>query len=982
VGEAARTGKRLLDSQQTGADTLAESPDPGDTQALQFERGATIERYTVLDKIGAGAMGVVYTAYDPRLDRRVALKVMHARPGPRGAEIVARLVREAQALAKLSHPNVVAVYDANAIGDLVYLTMELVDGASLARWLKETRRPNEEILRVFVDAGRGLAAAHQAGIVHRDFKPDNVLVGRDGRVRVVDFGIARGADGPEFEAVPKDLVQDTPQNTPAKGGAAEPLASTDQGEVIRPRTEALADTDPASAKEHLATSVMTNGLGSAIAGLSSLRLTRTGALVGTPAYMAPEQHLGVRVDARADQFAFCVALYEALFRTHPFPAKNYVQLTTSVLGGKIEATPTRSDVPIHVRRAIIRGLAVDPAQRFPTMDALIVALVPEDRRRRWALGASLAAAGVAAALTGGILWAYGGEGPVCEGAERHLVGVWDDDVDERMRAAFVGTGLPYATYAAEKAAAALDDYAARWAAMQREACEATHVHHEQSAQLLDRRMACLERHLRQVKATTELFAEADREVVQQSAAAVDGLPNLSECADKERLTRSEGRATVDGREVAELEGMLAQATAQRLTTRYRAAEGLAEAALKRSRELGAAAVEAEALVMLGQAAAAQGRFDRAAELHGEAVLIAERTAVDEVRAQAMGELGAVLGGLQHRLDEGARILRQALSIVDRVGEIGPERDKIEMYLGAVLSERGEYAAAREILRAAVERMRHGSGDRRLTLIATLNILGSLEERSGDLKAGRTYLREALALAEDRFGPDHPDVASVLNNLGVLERDAGDLAAAVAAHERALDIRLRTLGPDHPEIASSRINLGNGLLDAGEYERASAYFESAVAVLRRNPGLEGELAMALYNLAVCYHLRGEYLRALPIYEEARTRDEALYGAEHPKTSFSLHGLGVALVELGRLDEAWAPLERALAIRTRPGVAPADIGVESVDMGELRFALARALVGRDRARALDLAREARRDYLAQQASDEVARVDAWLIEQLGK
>ena len=975
MGEAARTGEPLLDSQQTGADTLAESPDPGDTKALQFERGATIERYTVLDRIGAGAMGVVYTAYDPRLDRRVALKVMHARPGPRGAEIVARLIREAQALAKLSHPNVVAVYDADAIGDLVYLTMELVDGLSLARWLKETRRSNEEILRVFVDAGRGLAAAHTAGIVHRDFKPDNVLVGRDGRVRVVDFGIARGADGPEFAAVPQDMPSGSEDKPTGEDEAAEPFASTDQGTAVRPRTAALADTDPASAKEQLATSVMSQGLSSAIAGLSSLRLTRTGALVGTPAYMAPEQHLGVRVDARADQFAFCVALYEALFRSHPFPAKNYVQLTTSVLGGKIEATPTRSDVPLHVRRAILRGLAVDPAQRFPTMDALLLALVPEDRRRRRALGGALAAAGVAAALTGALLWAYGGGEPVCEGAERHLVGVWDADVKARVREAFLGTGQPYAARAAETTAAALDAYAERWTAMQREACAATHVHREQSAQLLDRRMACLERHLRQVKATTELFAEADREVVQRAAAAVDGLPDLSECADKERLTRGEGRSAAGGREVAEVEGMLAQATAQRLTTRYQAAEALAEAALKRARELGAAAVEAEALVTLGRAAAAQGQFDRAAGLHSDAVLVAERGGFDEVRALAMGELGAVIGGLQHRLDEGARVLRQTLSIYERIGGTQSDRDHVGMYLGAVLSERGELAEARTILLAAIEHMRRGTGDRRLTMIAVLNVLGSIEERSGDFAAGRAYLREALALAEDRFGPDHPDVATVLNNLGVLEASAGELQAAVGAHERALDIRLRTLGPDHPEIASSRINLGNAHLAADEYERASAAFESAVAVLRRNSGLESELAMALYDLAVCHHLRGEFARAIPFYEEARTLDEALYGAEHAKTAFPLHGLGVALVELGRFEEARPLLERALAIRTRAGVEP-------VDMGELRFALARALVAKDRARALELARTARGDLVELRAADEVARVDAWLLAQLEK
>ncbi|MBC7978293.1 MAG: serine/threonine protein kinase, partial [Myxococcales bacterium] len=168
-------------------DDLEGSDGEGAAEALKFERGATIDRYIILDRIGAGAMGVVYTAYDPRLDRRVALKVMHTRPGAQASDVATRLLREAQALAKLSHPNVVAVHDANALGEVVYLTMELVAGSSLTRWLKQAQRSVPEILRVFIEAGRGLAGAHAASLIHRDFKPDNVLVGDDGRVRVVDF---------------------------------------------------------------------------------------------------------------------------------------------------------------------------------------------------------------------------------------------------------------------------------------------------------------------------------------------------------------------------------------------------------------------------------------------------------------------------------------------------------------------------------------------------------------------------------------------------------------------------------------------------------------------------------------------------------------------------------------------------------------------------------------------------------------------------
>ncbi|MCY0993591.1 serine/threonine-protein kinase [Nannocystis sp. ILAH1] len=991
MGEAARTGEGpfaegppsarstagahsdLDQSHLTGVETLVESPSIDEVQALKFERGAAIERYTVLDRIGAGAMGVVYTAYDPRLDRRVALKIMHARPGHRADEIVGRLLREAQALARLQHPNVVAIYDANRIGELVYLTMELVDGHNLSRWLKDGKRTSQEILDTFVAAGRGLAAAHKAGIVHRDFKPDNVLVGRDGRVRVVDFGIARGAEGPEFTAVPRDMSENisTPPSA-SMSASLSPFATTDRGNHPAP----LADTDPAAAKLQavaLASQAPATGLDSAIAGLSSMRLTRTGALVGTPAYMAPEQHMGQRVDARADQFAFAVALFEALFKAHPFPAKNYVQLTTSVLGGKIDATPVRTSVPLHVRRAILRALAVEPSQRFESMDAMLAALAPTERRRRTIFGA-LAVAGVAATVTGGIVWAQV-KPPGCEGADRHLVGVWDEGIKERARQAFLETGQPYAARAAETATAALDEYAATWVAMRREVCEASLVHHEQSPLLLDRRMACLDRHLEQLQATAALFSEADREVVQRAAVAVEGLPDLKACADAEQLMQGPGRGLASREEVARLEGILAHAVAKRHAAKYAAAQGLAERALQEGRATGAGAIEARALITLGQIAADQGRFEQAVELHTRAIAAAEAGAVDPMRGQAMAELGLVLGGLQQRHAEGERMLQLAAATDLRVGAGPIEQARRDISLGIVRTARGEHEGARQTLLAAVEVLRAAPASSRLLLIAAFNALGSLEDKRGRDEAARRYFGDALALAEDRLGPDHPDVASVLNNIAVLEMRAGRFDQAIAALERALDIRVRTLGPDHPEIASTRMNLGSALVFTGDYARASGDFEAAAGVLRRASGQEGRLVDALYNLANSYHLQHDYARAVPIYEEALVRGQALFGPDDPEVAYPLHGLGVALVELGRLEEARPLLERALAIRTRKDVQP-------VDLGELRFALARAVAGRDRPRALTLASEARADYAGDHADEDVSRVDAWLLAHVAR
>jgi len=309
--------------------------------------GDTIGRYIILARLGAGGMGVVYTAYDPQLDRKVALKLLRTGTVLGEAEARSRLIREAQAIAQLSHPNVVAVYDVGtAITGDVYIAMELVEGETLTSWLGHWDRSWREILELFFQAGRGLAAAHARGLVHRDFKPDNVLVGSDGRVRVTDFGLARSL----IDQV-DELARDHP----------------------RPELEALRAT-----------------------------LTATGTVLGTPRYMAPEQLRGADADARSDQFSLCVALYEALYDRHPLPGDSIIDVVQH--GAEPRPPPAESKVPVAIGRAIMRGLSTDPIKRFPALAALLVELTPapvHPRRRQVAAvlgGVALAAGGAAAAM--------------------------------------------------------------------------------------------------------------------------------------------------------------------------------------------------------------------------------------------------------------------------------------------------------------------------------------------------------------------------------------------------------------------------------------------------------------------------------------------------------------------------------------------------------------------------------------------------------
>jgi predicted Ser/Thr protein kinase len=290
--------------------------------------GTTLGRYVLLDRLGEGGMGVVYAAHDPELDRKVALKLLRTSDSaPKRRE---RLLREAKALARLAHPNVVAVHDVGSIGEQVFVAMELIDGRTLRQWVADERPGWRAIVEVYRQAGRALSAAHALGIVHRDFKPDNVLIDSGGRVRVVDFGLAR-AVGEQARAV-----------SDARSGPSD-------------------------------------------------RLTRTGSLMGTPAYMAPEQHRGEAAGAAADQFGFCVALYEALYGQRPFAGDTLDTLARSVTAGDIRAPSRDASAPLWLHRVLARGLRVAAIDRYPTMDALLAALDrdPAPRRRRVALAIAL-----------------------------------------------------------------------------------------------------------------------------------------------------------------------------------------------------------------------------------------------------------------------------------------------------------------------------------------------------------------------------------------------------------------------------------------------------------------------------------------------------------------------------------------------------------------------------------------------------------------
>ena len=499
------------------AGTPAPSADPEDIGLQQLRakvhgrlfgapaQPVRIGRYDVTKYVGAGGMGVVYAGVDPELDRKVALKVL--RSDTFGDKARERLRREAKALARLSHPNVVHVYEVGSGGDGngMFVAMELVEGGTLTDWLTEQRRSTSEILDRFVAAGRGLAAAHDAGLIHRDFKPDNVLLDPQGNPKVVDFGLV--------------LAKEDPAEVPL--GSTHP--DTDEGDR------------------------------------SEVSLTVTGTLMGTPAYMAPEQHRGQMADARTDVFAFCVSLYEALFGGRPFGGDSYAALAQSVLEG--EATPPSGKRKVRraVRRVIMAGLSVEPENRPQTMHALLEVLSHPyaERRRRGLLVAGMAV-GVGALAYGMPAAAPESDpnGAVCEAASGKLEGIWDEDTKARIDEAFASVDEPYATRAYASVLADLDQWTSRWSAAWGDACTDALGSDPEAAELGVRRMRCLDWRMTELAQLRDSFLDADASIVARAPDAVANLSDPIDCVDAPLVPAPHGAS----QEAEELRHRLARAS--------------------------------------------------------------------------------------------------------------------------------------------------------------------------------------------------------------------------------------------------------------------------------------------------------------------------------------------------------------------------------------------------------------------------------------
>jgi tetratricopeptide (TPR) repeat protein len=946
-----------------------------DPESAELAVGTVVQRYVVLGRVGAGGMGVVYSAYDPELDRKVALKLLHAHPrGDRSTDGPQRLLREAQALAKLSHPNVVAIHDVGDHEGCVWIAMEFVEGCTFAEWLAKEPRSWRAVLDAYVQAGRGLAAAHDKGLVHRDFKPDNVMVSDDGRIRVMDFGLARPGD---------------------QGGSG---------------IAAVADLDPT--------------LRTPSARVLTSALTRDGSLLGTPAYMAPEQWLGEPTDARTDQFSFCVALWEGLFGERPFAGDNPGALAASVIEGR-RLDPPRRGVPGWLRRACARGLASEPQRRFATLPELLSTLARgQARARRRGL---LVAAGVVTGLGLGALGvqryrlARADADCIAEGAD--IDGSWNDEHRELVRAGLLGSGISDAQASVDKVLPWLDRQAAAWRDATTESCRDAHVRGTMNEATLDRSRWCLAEPRMQLDATVAELAHADRVVAFQAVLSSSDAPSVEVCRDERALALMPALPD-DRAEVEAVRRDLSRVYALHIGGHFDEGLVVAKETLARAEAVGWSPLVAAAQLAVGEELDGVGRYDEAKPVLENAYFTAMGSDALATAEAAADDLVQSFGHRLRRVDEARTWARHAGILLDALGDDANtvRRIALDVHVARSLRGGGDLTEARALLERALPVAEETLGSEHPRVAEVLNELGNVREDQGDPEGAKPLFARALAIHEAVLGPSHPNVAGTLANLGGCYWATGDYATAKEMFERALTVLERAHGPDHPEVAHAIGSVAATHLALGEHQAAIALFRREVEILEGALGPDHpQVALALNNLAAALHGAHDYRAAAAMYERALAIREKQLGPDHTEVAYSLSNLALVQELDGDFAHARAGHERALAIwernlgRDHPATAFATQGLASIALEQQRPAdalpfaeravharsggdappelvaesqwyLAQALwdapegQGRDRERARRVAIEARDTFRAAAGKQgAVAELDAWLASR---
>jgi eukaryotic-like serine/threonine-protein kinase len=925
--------------------------------------GTQIDRYVIERPLGAGGMGAVSLADDPELRRKVCLKLLRPElldpKDTQGTRV--RLLREAQAMAQISHPNVVAVFDIGTYEGQVFIAMEYIEGSDLAAWLRRGPRRPAQVIDVFLAAGRGLAAAHRAGLVHRDFKPQNVMIGADGSVKVTDFGLARA----DREVEP---VREVPARRRSASGA-----------------DSLLDSP----------------------------LTRTGALVGTPAYMAPEQVRGDAIDARCDQFAFAVALYEGLFGERPFAGDTLNEIFAAASLARIRPMQRRPGVGRRVKAAILRGLRPAAADRFPTIDAFLAEIAPRPARRIAAAAIALVAlAGGGAAL--GIQRWQDRRASVCDGGADLAAAVWGDQARRRVQEGFAATGLKLAAATSAQVARELDAYASEWVSAHREACVATRVREEQTEEVMALRMGCLERRRAELAAAVELLEHPDAALIDAAYGLPARLSAVADCADADGLATAVPlpRDPALRDQIAALRALLARAKVLLEVQRLDQARASTSSVLEQAVKIGWTPLVAEARLATAQIDLHQARHAEAEKGYHAAAQAAEQGGHDKVRGEAYLGLIEVsqIGG---RLDEALRWAEYARATIERIGSQPALLGHLAFLLGDVQADRGDSRSAVGEYQRAVALLVKSDGPRSHQVAWAIFRLGQyyfrlrefekamaeferalvvwtelggadhplailVVQTMSDARLQQGRAEDALGLAERAlagyrrvYGDDHENTAGSYNSLGMAQQAVGRTDEGIATQERAVETYRRVLGRDHLYVASHLGTLAVTLSKAGRLDPAIAHMKEAIEIaLRQGPDTADVIT---YRNAL-----GAMLTRAKRYDEAITQlDAALksasttLAADAPQLADTLTRLGTTYQRKGDAAAALPVLERALEVRRAGAAGPWESSWTKLE-------LAKALwdARGDPARAIALAEESRAEAEAAGDAEQLEAARTWL------
>jgi tetratricopeptide (TPR) repeat protein len=851
-------------------------------EPAEFARGTLIGRYVVVDKLGEGGMGVVYRAFDPELDRKVAIKVLQGKTGGGGGSSggdQAWLLREAQALARLAHPNVVAVHDVGTLpGDQVFVAMELVDGMTMRQWLKTKERTWREVVPVLLAAGEGLAAAHDVALVHRDFKPENVLVGNDGRVRVMDFGLAR--------LKPGDI--DVPFSASPLDSGKSPL---------------------------------------------SANLTEAGHVVGTPAYMAPEIYEESPADAATDQFAYGVTLFEALYQGRPYDKRDLLPSRSAPPKPKL---PPDAKVPAHLERIALRAIAVDPKQRFGSMRELLAQLAIDPYKRRRRVLVAVGAVAVVGAIGGGAFAFARHRSEQCTGAELRLAGVWDPKIKTSIHDAYVKSNKPFADKTYASLVRALDTYTTDWTKAVTDSCKATRIRGDQTEEVQTLREECLVQRLEEVRAMAKLETEADAGLVEKGDKVVFALDAVADCANISAL-RSPGLPPPEIREqVVDLEKRIAEAKAQLIAGNYLPALTSAKTVTDSALSLHWEPIASEAYLIRGAALLAVGNMDDAMKGFADATWAAMRGKRDDAVAYAALSTASIISDGLGKPADAQVWLDLGMASASRVGvDARLEARKYEV-ASIIAAERGDLKLAVELYEKGYPSAVTALGGKDTPGMASIEAdFGTTLSRANAYGKAIPHYEHAIALRIASVGDEHPDVAQMQSNLGLAYRHVGDLKKSREMFDHALMVREKLFGKKHPFLIATLDNYAELLEVQGEHDRAREMSERSMNIAAVVPGKTHPI---YHQVATDY---AELLTNIGHYDEARKLYDEVFAAEEANKSTIVGETNASRAKLALKEKAWADAD----VYAQKSVAAfeAQGGTENPKLWDPLTVLAQAKIG---------------------------------------